>query len=70
MNALQLRLLYECNPVAFVIEHAGGVATTGSMPILDIQPKSIHERAPIFVGSKDDVEDILELYRKHGLTKK
>ncbi|OQV22681.1 Fructose-1,6-bisphosphatase 1 [Hypsibius exemplaris] len=42
----KLRLLYECNPIAFIIENAGGLATTGHGPILDVQPKSIHERTP------------------------
>ncbi len=53
----KLRLLYECFPMAHVIEHAGGKASTGKLPILDIVPKSIHERSPIILGSKDDVED-------------
>ncbi len=63
---MQLRLLYECNPIAFIVENAGGLATTGSMSILDIQPKSIHERSPIFMGSRLDVEDVLELYKKQA----
>ncbi|OQV22682.1 Fructose-1,6-bisphosphatase 1 [Hypsibius exemplaris] len=62
----KLRLLYECNPIAFIIENAGGLATTGHGPILDVQPKSIHERTPIFLGSRLDVEDVLELYKKHA----
>ncbi|KAL3095320.1 hypothetical protein niasHS_007419 [Heterodera schachtii] len=61
----KLRLLYECNPMAFVMENAGGKAHSGKCPILDIQPKSIHQRAPIFLGSKEDVEELLECIRKH-----
>jgi len=62
----KLRLLYECNPMAFLVEQAGGMAVDGHKPILDIQPKAIHERAPIFLGSKNDVQEIMDLYKKHG----
>lgn len=60
----KLRLLYECNPMAYIIENAGGLATNGKKPILDIVPESIHQRTPIFLGSKEDVEDIINLYKK------
>ncbi|KAI7697326.1 Fructose-1, 6-bisphosphatase isozyme 2, partial [Sarcoptes scabiei] len=56
----KLRLLYEANPMAYIIERAGGMATTGTMPILDTKPKSIHERVPVFLGSKQDVLDLLD----------
>ena len=52
----KLRLLYECNPMAFLTEQAGGKATDGYKRILDIEPKELHERAPIFCGSKKMVE--------------
>jgi fructose-1,6-bisphosphatase I len=52
----KLRLLYEANPIAFVFEQAGGLATNGIDPILDIKPESLHQRTPLTVGSKDDVE--------------
>jgi fructose-1,6-bisphosphatase I len=52
----KLRLMYECNALAFVAEQAGGKATDGKRRILDIQPKSLHQRAPFFVGSKKMVE--------------
>lgn len=58
----KLRLLYEAFPMAFLTEQAGGVATTGKMRILDVQPKSIHERCPVFLGSKEDVNDLLKFY--------
>lgn len=61
----KLRLLYECNPMAFIVEQAGGMATTGTMPILDIVPESIHQRTPIFMGSKDDVEDVIKCFKKY-----
>lgn len=59
----KLRLMYECNPMAFIIEQAGGLAINGKIPILDIVPESIHQRSPIFLGSKEDVEDIINLYK-------
>jgi len=49
----KLRLMYECNALAFVVEQAGGSATDGSQRILDIQPTAIHQRVPFYVGSKD-----------------
>ncbi|XP_027236391.2 fructose-1,6-bisphosphatase 1 isoform X2 [Penaeus vannamei] len=63
----KLRLLYECNPMAFLMEQAGGQATTGKMRILDIVPSDIHQRTPIFLGSTDDVQEIIDLYKKHNL---
>ena len=59
LSHFQLRLLYECNPMAFIIEQAGGLASDGNRPLLDIVPESIHDRAPIYIGSKDDVNDYL-----------
>ncbi|CAL8234078.1 unnamed protein product [Boreogadus saida] len=61
----KLRLLYECNPMAFIIEQAGGLATTGSMSVLDIQPTNIHERCPVVLGSPDDVQEYLAIFKKH-----
>jgi fructose-1,6-bisphosphatase I len=51
----KLRLLYECAPLAFVCEQAGGLASDGSRAILDIEPQDLHQRAPLFIGSKEDV---------------
>ena len=51
----KLRLLYECNPLAFICEQAGGAAIDGTRRILDIVPTKLHERTPIYVGSKGDV---------------
>ncbi len=48
----KLRLLYECNPFAFIVERAGGKATDGQQRILDIQPTAVHQRTPFFIGSK------------------
>lgn len=58
----KLRLLYEAFPMAFLTEQAGGVATTGTQRILDIMPKGIHERCPVFLGSKEDVQDLIKFY--------
>ncbi|KAL9932911.1 hypothetical protein V8E36_008166 [Tilletia maclaganii] len=59
----KLRLLYEAFPMAFLMEQAGGLGTTGKQRILDVQPTSIHERCPVFLGSKEDVEDLLKFYQ-------
>lgn len=61
----KLRLLYECNPIAFLIEQAGGIATTGTQRILDIQPEALHQRVPFVVGSPDDVEEYLSFVKKY-----
>lgn len=54
----KLRLLYECNPFAFITEVAGGKATDGRQRILDIQPTELHQRSPFFVGSKLMMEEL------------
>jgi fructose-1,6-bisphosphatase I len=51
----KLRLLYEASPLAFIAEQAGGAASDGRHPILDIQPTSLHQRTPLLIGSRDDV---------------
>ena len=57
----RLRLLYECNPLAFIAEQAGGLATTGKVRIMDIQPEKLHQRIPYYVGSKLMVEKAMNL---------
>jgi fructose-1,6-bisphosphatase I len=57
----KLRLMYECNPFAYIVEKAGGKATDGKQRILDIQPTSLHQRSPLFIGSKSMMHD-LETY--------
>lgn len=57
----KLRLLYECNPLAFIAEQANGLATTGIERILDLKPTSLHQRVPFFVGSKSMVEKAMSL---------
>jgi len=61
----KLRLMYEANPMAFIIEQAGGVCTTGSERILDIKPGSIHQRVPLILGSKNEVERIMDYHHEH-----
>lgn len=57
----KLRLLYEANPIAFIAEQAGGVATDGKNRILDIEPKSIHQRTPLVVGGRSEMEAFASL---------
>ncbi|KAH7732191.1 FBP-1 protein [Aphelenchoides avenae] len=61
----KLRLMYECNPMAFILENAGGLAVSGKGRILDIQPEKIHQRSPIFLGSKEDVEELQSYLDQH-----
>lgn len=52
----KLRLMYEANPMAFIVEQAGGAATNGQQRIMDIQPHKLHQRVPVFLGSKTEVD--------------
>jgi fructose-1,6-bisphosphatase I len=52
----KLRLLYEANPLAFIVEQAGGAATDGVSRILDIEPTDLHQRTPLYIGSKGDID--------------
>ncbi len=60
----KLRLLYEASPLAMIVEHAGGAASTGAERILDIQPTSLHQRVPLILGSVDDVMDYNQFYNE------
>lgn len=62
----KLRLVYECNPMSFIVEAAGGRATNGKDRILDLQPQHLHERTPIFVGSEEDVLLVEKFMREAG----
>ena len=53
----KLRLLYEANPLAFLVEQAGGMATDGTSRILDLKPAELHQRCPLYIGSKAMVEE-------------
>ena len=59
----KLRLLYECNPLAYVAEQAGGAATTGTQRILDVLPEELHQRVPIIIGSREEVALAEKFYR-------
>jgi len=61
----RLRLAYECSPIAFLVEQAGGAASTGHKAIMDVKPKDIHQRAPLIFGSLHEV-DLLEHYYKEA----
>ncbi|WP_461833374.1 class 1 fructose-bisphosphatase [Desulfothermus sp.] len=60
----KLRLLYEASPLAMVVEHAGGMATDGLNRILEIEPQELHQRTPLFIGSKKEVEKAREIYKE------
>ncbi|WP_416307164.1 class 1 fructose-bisphosphatase [Neptunicella sp. SCSIO 80796] len=59
----KLRLQYEANPMAFLMEQAGGLADTGEGRIMEVMPTEIHQRVPVILGSKDEVETCLEYYK-------
>jgi fructose-1,6-bisphosphatase I len=59
----KLRLSYEANPMAMIAEQAGGAATNGMTRILDIQPEELHQRTPLVIGSKKDVEFVVDMLR-------
>jgi fructose-1,6-bisphosphatase I len=62
----KLRLLYECSPMAFIAEQAGGSATDGTRRILDIVPDDLHQRSPLVIGSRQDVGYVADTLRKMG----
>jgi fructose-1,6-bisphosphatase I len=59
----RLRLMYEGNPMAFLVEEAGGAASNGYQRILDVQPQKLHERVAVFLGSKNEVERVTRYHR-------
>src|SRR5215467_5618906 len=65
-KAGRLRLLYEANPIGFLIEQAGGRASTGQQPILEVQPQAVHERIAFVFGSRNEVERIERYHRDHN----
>jgi len=64
-KAGRLRLLYEANPMAFLVEQAGGAASTGRGRILEVQPEGLHQRVPVILGSKNEVERIARYHAEH-----
>jgi fructose-1,6-bisphosphatase I len=59
----RLRLMYEANPMAYIVEQAGGAATEGATRILDVQPKGLHQRVAVVLGSKNEVERVTTSHR-------
>ena len=59
----KLRLMYEANPMSFIVEQAGGAATTGTQRILEMQPSGIHQRVPVMMGSKSEVDRIVSYHQ-------
>jgi fructose-1,6-bisphosphatase I/sedoheptulose-1,7-bisphosphatase/fructose-1,6-bisphosphatase I len=59
----RLRLMYECNPISFIVEQAGGGASTGRERVMEIQPAGLHQRAPLILGSRNEVERIESYHR-------
>lgn len=63
-KAGKLRLLYEANPMSFLMEQAGGMASTGKQRIMELMPTEIHQRVPVIMGSKNEVEACLEYHQE------
>ena len=61
----KLRLMYEANPMAWLVEQAGGAATNGKQRILDVQPEQLHQRVSVFLGSKNEVERVTTMHHAH-----
>ncbi|KAK4542958.1 hypothetical protein LTR36_005956 [Oleoguttula mirabilis] len=65
----KLRILYECAPMAMVFEQAGGLAVNSKMQrMLEVVPESIHDRSGIFLGSQDEVQKVIDIHKKYGIT--
>lgn len=60
----KLRLLYEANPMSYIVEQAGGLATTGTQRILDLVPNQIHQRVPVMMGSKNEIERLISYHQR------
>ena len=66
----KLRLMYECNPMSFIVEKAGGRASNGKKRILEIKPYSLHQRTPLFIGSEEDVKMVEEFMAREEIEAK
>jgi fructose-1,6-bisphosphatase len=62
----RLRLMYEANPIGMLVEQAGGLATTGNQRVLDLVPTDLHQRVPLILGSRNEVERIERYHREHA----
>ncbi|MEO6146826.1 MAG: class 1 fructose-bisphosphatase [Sulfuriferula sp.] len=63
-KAGKLRLLYEANPMSFIVEQAGGASSTGRERILELQPEGLHQRVPVILGSKNEVEKVVSYHKE------
>ena len=63
----KLRLMYEANPMSCLVEQAGGAASTGRMRMLEVQPQHLHQRVPVFMGSKHEVDAAVRYHQEHDL---
>ena len=61
-----LRVVYECNPLAFVAKACGGRASDGERDVLDLLPSDFHAKTPLFAGSKEDVDEVEKYGKNHG----
>jgi fructose-1,6-bisphosphatase I len=62
-KAGKLRLMYEANPMSFIVEQAGGAASTGRERIMELQPNGLHQRVPVILGSKNEVERVVGYHK-------
>jgi fructose-1,6-bisphosphatase len=62
----RLRLMYEANPIGMLVEQAGGLATTGNQRVLDLVPSDLHQRVPLILGSRNEVERIERYHGEHA----
>ena len=62
----KLRLLYEGAPMSFIMEQAGGLSTTGTQRVMEIVPEQVHQRVPVVMGSKNDIQEVIDAYAAAG----
>jgi fructose-1,6-bisphosphatase I len=62
-KAGKLRLMYEANPMSFIVEQAGGVSSTGRERIMELQPTGLHQRVPVIMGSKNEVDRLVGYHK-------
>ena len=63
-NVGRIRLMYEANPMSMLVEQAGGAATNGLIPLMDVKPERLHMRVPVFLGSKEEVERVTRYHHE------
>ena len=61
----KLRLMYEANPMALLVEQAGGAASTGRQRLLELRPTALHQRVPVFLGSREEVAEAVRYHQEH-----